>query len=243
MNNRVEEMFTEFYDKWISQLEVYNHQLMKVSKQTTTTTTTQVSDKEIEVLISNLTTHYKSYYTTKWGAAHQDVLAFYCPTWFTSLENAYSWVTDWKPFMVFKLVEPTTKLLGSSLSQLSSEQIQKIEELKVKIKLEEERVEREMERQQVGLAEKKMVKLARLVSQHGGDSVVEGLVGVAVKGLMGGLEKVMKAADCVRLKSLKGVLDVLNPNQCVEFLAAISMLQIQLRKTGKNREGRDGQIQ
>jgi hypothetical protein len=64
----------------------------------------------------------------------------------------------------------------------------------------------------------------------------DGLVEVAMKGLMAGLEKVMKAADCVRLRTLKGVLDVLSPLQCVDFLAATTMLQIQLRQWGKRRD-------
>ncbi|KAF2303111.1 hypothetical protein GH714_013859 [Hevea brasiliensis] len=38
-----------------------------------------------------------------------------------------------------------------------------------------------------------------------------------------------------RLRTLKGVLDVLSPLQCVEFLAGIDMLQILLRQWGKKR--------
>ncbi|KAF2303087.1 hypothetical protein GH714_013694 [Hevea brasiliensis] len=49
----------------------------------------------------------------------------------------------------------------------------------------------------------------------------------------------MKAVDCVRLKTLKGVLDVLSPLQCVEFLAGIGMLQILLRQWGKKRVERE----
>ena len=47
------------------------------------------------------------------------------------------------------------------------------------------------------------------------DVMVEG----ALKELFNGLEKVMKGADCVRLKILKGVLDMLTSIQNVEFLA------------------------
>ncbi|KAF2303116.1 hypothetical protein GH714_013903 [Hevea brasiliensis] len=103
--------------------------------------------------------------------------------------------------------------------------------------LEEEKVEREMERQQVTVADKKIAELVRLVireewegSEAGGGTVV-----VALKGVMAGIEKVMKAVDCVRLRTLKGVLDVLSPLQCVEFLAGIGMLQILLRQWGKKR--------
>lgn len=47
-----------------------------------------------------------------------------------------------------------------------------------------------------------------------------------------GLERLMKSADCVRLKTLKGVLDIMTPLQCVEFLVVVSLLQIQLRQWG-----------
>ncbi|KAF2303131.1 hypothetical protein GH714_014047 [Hevea brasiliensis] len=46
----------------------------------------------------------------------------------------------------------------------------------------------------------------------------------------GGTREGDERTDCVRLRTLKGVLDVLNPLQCAEFLAGISMLQIQLRQ-------------
>jgi hypothetical protein len=118
-------------------------------------------------------------------------------------------------------------------------QVKKIEELRVKIRLEKEKVEREMERQQVSVADRRMVELARLASRvRNGDGMarVDVLVEVALKGLLGGLERVMKAADCVRLKTLKGLLEVLSPSQCVDFLAGICTLQIRLRQRGKKRE-------
>lgn len=83
------------------------------------------------------------------------------------------------------------------------------------------------------MADRKMVELARLGCHVGGDSVV--VVEAAVKGLAMGLEKMVKAADCVRLKTLKGILDILAPPQCVEFLAATATFQVQLRRWGNQR--------
>lgn len=93
-----------------------------------------------------------------------------------------------------------------------------------------------MERQQVAVADTKMAELSRLgIRLKNGEQVsqVEGLMQVALKGVLAGLEKVMKAADCVRLRTLKGVLDALKPVECVEFLAEVGMLQIQLSQYGK----------
>lgn len=64
---------------------------------------------------------------------------------------------------------------------------------------------------------------------------MSGLVDAAVRSLMAGLERVMKAADCLRLKTIKGLLDLLSPSQCVEFLAGISMLHIRMRLWGELR--------
>ncbi|KAF2303082.1 hypothetical protein GH714_013654 [Hevea brasiliensis] len=80
-------------------------------------------------------------------------------------------------------------------------------------------------RQQVAVADKKMAELVRLVVQvKNGEQVrqVEGLMQMALKGVMAGQEKVMKETDCVRLRTLNGVLDVLSPLQCVEFLAGLA---------------------
>ncbi|KAL4387673.1 hypothetical protein GQ457_09G003070 [Hibiscus cannabinus] len=250
MKSQAGERFSEFYDKWICQLDVYLQQLLNVSKETAVIPT----EADKQALVSKLTTHYKEYYTVKWAAAHEDVLAFYCPVWLSKLENAYSWLTGWKPSMIFGMVESMRRSrvlpggtglgLGSGLAELTEEQVRKIGQLRVKIKLEEERVEREMERQQVAMADRKIVELVRMARRIRNEQVVvgrvDGLVAVAVKGMLAGLERVMKAADCVRLKTLKGVLDVLNPSQSLDFLAGTCMLQIQLRKWGQRRDSQKG---
>ncbi|XP_004293958.1 PREDICTED: transcription factor TGA2 [Fragaria vesca subsp. vesca] len=231
MTTQVEERFTEFFETWVCQLEQLQHQLLKLSQEKSTLQ--PHNEAELQALVSRVTNLHKEYYTAKWAAAHQDVLAFFCPVWSSPLENAYSWLTGWKPSMLFKLMRK------ARLQNLSEQQLRKIEELRLKIRYEEERVEREMERQQVAMADRKMVELARLATRvrNGGGAVVEveGMVDMAMKVILNGLERVMKAADCVRLKALKGLLDLLSPLQCVEFLAATGMVQIRLSQWGRKR--------
>ncbi|CAL5346195.1 protein DOG1-like 4 [Camellia sinensis] len=235
MKTQVEERFSDFFEKWVCQLELHLQLLLKISKESS-------NESDFKTVVAELTAHHKDYYTAKWASAHEDVLAFFVPVWLSPLENAYLWFTGWKPSMAFQLVNSLrVRVPGSSLADMSESQLRKVEELKGKIRVEEEKVEREMERQQVAMADRRMVELARLTSRvkSGGGGVaaeVDGLVEAAVKGLLGGLEKVMKMADCVRLKTLKGLLEVLNPIQCVDFLVATSMLQIQMRRWGRKRE-------
>lgn len=229
MKNPVEERFAEFYGKWVWKLEEILHQLLEVSKQRSV-----MSEEELQAVVSRVTTHVKEYYTVKWGAAREDVLVFFSPTWLSPLENAHLWVTGWKPSTAFRLLlERQSPTIGMMMN-MTEEQQRKIEELRVKTRMEEEKVEREMERQQVAMADPKMVELAKLSCRASkGDAKVDGLVEVAMKkGVLPGLEKVMKASDCVRLKTLKGVLDVLTPMQSVQFLAANIAMQLRLRQLG-----------
>ncbi|KAF2303126.1 hypothetical protein GH714_013998 [Hevea brasiliensis] len=127
--------------------------------------------------------------------------------------------TMWKPSAVFKLVNSirTNGVPILSLVELTQEHMRKIETLRVKIRLEEEKVEREMERQQVVVVDRKMAELVRLVVRvKNGEEVrqVERLVQVHERS-NGRTGDVMKAVDCVRLRTLKGVLDVLSPLQYV----------------------------
>ncbi|CAN1150090.1 Protein DOG1-like 4 [Linum perenne] len=218
----VGERFTDFVETWTSQLEDYLQQLLAAAA--------AVNHVAVESLVSKLTQHHKGYYSVKWALVHEDVLPFFSLPWASPLEKAYSWFTGWKPSTMFKLV-----LRGD----LDENQRVTIEELRVKVKLEEDKVERDMERQHVALAERKMVELSRLSSCRDDDdddvvlaSRVEGLVVVALKGMADGLEKVVRAADCVRLRTLKGILEILTPLQCVAFFAKSSALFIRLRKFG-----------
>lgn len=234
MKNPVAESFTDFYDKWVWKLEEILHQLLEVSKQRTEVVKTE---QELQVLVSKVTSHLKEYYTIKWASAHEEVLVFFSPAWLSPLENAYLWITGWKPSMVFKLLETLKKQASGGDFVMTEEQVRKIEELRKRTRMEEEKVEREMERQQVAMADRKMVELVKLTTRArnggggGGDAVAE----VALKGVLAGLERVMKASDCVRLKTLKGVLDVLSPMQCVDFLAANIAMQLRLRQWGKKK--------
>ncbi|KAL7243556.1 hypothetical protein ACSBR1_015871 [Camellia fascicularis] len=61
-------------------------------------------ESDYEALVAKLTTH-KAYNIAKWALAYEDVLAFFVPIWLSPLENAYHWVTGWKPLMAFRLVD------------------------------------------------------------------------------------------------------------------------------------------
>ncbi|PON77022.1 TGA transcription factor [Parasponia andersonii] len=116
MKTKVEEKFTEFFEK-VSKLE---------------TTPLRQDEAELQALVAKVTTHVKASYTAKWAAAHDDGLAFFFPVWLSPLENAYLWVTGWKPSTVFRLMESLRKSHVSGLKSLTEAQLKRIEELRVK---------------------------------------------------------------------------------------------------------------
>ncbi|KAK9132145.1 hypothetical protein Scep_011673 [Stephania cephalantha] len=181
-------------------------------------------EKQHKHLVSKVTHLYKDYYTVKWAGARQDVLGFYSPTWMTPLERALLWFTDWKPSMLYRVLHSLKSTAGTDGGDDDGK---KLKEMRWRTGVEEGRVEREMERQQVAMADRRMVELAR--GGPGGGGCVEG----ALDQVLVGLERVMKSADCVRLKALKGVLEVLSPLQCVDFMAALLMVQLRMRRWGK----------
>ncbi|KAJ6707183.1 hypothetical protein OIU85_027526 [Salix viminalis] len=125
MKGRVGERFSEFFEKWICQLDEYLQLLLKASEQRVINTV--CDQREIQTLVSKVTQHYKDYFTIKWCLAHEDVLAFFCPIWCSPLENAYSWFTGWKPSTIFKLIHSTgiNRVPGPSLAELTQEQLGK----------------------------------------------------------------------------------------------------------------------
>uniref|UniRef100_A0A7N0U2D6 DOG1 domain-containing protein n=1 Tax=Kalanchoe fedtschenkoi TaxID=63787 RepID=A0A7N0U2D6_KALFE len=223
----VEARFAEFYIKWVAQLE----QLQLELAQAAGSGIDDQNDYQLRALVARATAHFKEYYTVKWAAAREDVLAFYSPAWLTPLESAHFWFTGWKPAAAFRLIE-------WSLGDLTEAQVKAVAGIRARVRAEEGKVESDMERQQVAVAGCKMVELARMRSRvRAGDQSdlgrkAEEMGEVAAGSIMAGVERVMKAGDCVRLKAMKSVLDVLTPKQSVKFLAAIAMVHVRLRKEG-----------
>ncbi|KAI4304417.1 hypothetical protein MLD38_039931 [Melastoma candidum] len=238
---RPEEAFADFFGKWMSGLQDYLPLLLSASSGPDPP---EDQDHHLRALIARLTAHHKQYYTEKWAASSVskggNVFLFFSPPWMTPLERAYSWMTGWKPSMAFKLVDalraaPTSSPFGRPFGIVSEEQAKGIERLRARMRHEEDKVEGDMERQQVGMADRKMVELARMASREGTEGEADRMVEVAMVELGAGMERVMKGGDCVRLKTLKGLLEVLSPAQGVGFLGSLTVVLLRMREKGLKR--------
>ncbi|KAJ8626623.1 hypothetical protein MRB53_019930 [Persea americana] len=224
------EHFGDFYEEWMRKHEENLQQLLSVPRDST-------HEPQQRAMVARAIGHITHYYAIKRAAAHASVLALFSPTWLTSFEIACLWMTGWKPSLAFRLVDTLRRVVapGMGLGGLSDAQLRRIEQMQAVTRTEEEKVEMEMERQQMALAGRRMVELSQITARARDGEVVEGMVEVALEGVMKGLEKVVVSADCVRLKALKRVVEGLSPLQSVDYMAALLMLQIQIRNFGKGR--------
>lgn len=124
--DHVEHKFSEFYHHWVCKLDQIFHQLLEVSKRRHELGPRPEPEPDLQALVSKVQAHLKQYYTVKWAEAREDVLPFFTPTWFSPLENAYSWVTGWKPSTAFRL-------LDAASFPMTEEQARKIRQLRAKV--------------------------------------------------------------------------------------------------------------
>ncbi|CAA0839406.1 transcription factor-related [Striga hermonthica] len=215
----MEHNFSDFHKEWMAELE----KLVE-------------SDRDESIpksRLDKLTAHHKAYYTRKWAAAEEDIAAFYAAEWLNPFEKARMWVTGWKPSSALQLAESM---------KLSDEQRHKMARVRAEIKTEEEKVESEMRSlHNVATADPEMLELMRMgmeADRSGSPTAmaeVDKMVDEALKMLKGRLLKLMKMADCARLKALKGVLDVVGPVHGLTYFTSVSIFLIGLRNLGEPR--------
>ncbi|XP_074342794.1 protein DOG1-like 4 [Apium graveolens] len=227
------ENFSTFYQRWITQLGEYVNILSELSHQTFDAN----NKSNVEAVVEKVITHHKVYYGIKWAAAHQNALPFFRPEWLSPMEHGFHWHTGWKPLVAFDILNTlkNNRVPGlSTLKELSTEQLEKIEKLKIEIMIEERKVERDMERQQMCITYPPTFQLAQLMAQvKDGDIAVaniDALVDGNMRSFAVPMERVLKRADYARLKTLKLVLEILDLKQSVQFLAGLSKWLVNIRK-------------
>ncbi|GER27839.1 transcription factor-related [Striga asiatica] len=215
----MEQNFSDFHKKWMSELE----KLVESDR----------GESTPKSRLDKLTAHHKAYYTKKWAAAEEDIEAFYAAVWLNPFEKARTWVTGWKPSSALQLADSL---------KLSNEQRHKMARVRFEIKTEEEKVESEMRSLHIlATADPKMLELVRMgmeADRSGSPAAmdkVDKMVDVALQMLRGRLLKLMKMADCARLKALKGVLDVVGPMNGLTYFTSVSIFLIGLRNLGEPR--------
>ncbi|XP_030514685.2 protein DOG1-like 4 [Rhodamnia argentea] len=214
--------FDRFYGVWLEQLRQQVDQLAAAPKPPTTADHHQ----QLHHLVTKFMNHYADYYRTKALAADRDVLAVLAAPWITALERSLHWIGGWRPTTVFHLVYTESSILFEAriidilrgfrtgdLGDLSPSQFRGVSELQCDTVREENVITEEMSEWQDGVSDLMAASLD-------------------LEGKIGKLGEIVKKADELRLKTVRRVVELLTPQQAVEFLISASELQFGIRGWG-----------
>lgn len=243
------ESFHTFFQAWIAEQERHLHELLSASSGKTPTSR-EDEERVLRPLINQVLHHYEEYYQAKSKWSKENVLTMLSPTWTSSLEDAFLWIGGWRPSMAFhllysksglqmeaKLAELIKGPCSNDLGGLSPSQLKEVDELqRITIKEERELTE-EMAKHQETVADESMVELSHLVTglrngESTGDDPVDSTLAPKEEGLL----KILRKADDLRLRTLKGVISILCPIQAVHFLIAAAELHLRIHEWGQKKD-------
>ncbi|KAI7756223.1 hypothetical protein M8C21_000895 [Ambrosia artemisiifolia] len=247
--NTTSQIFHSFFDRWLGELNNHLQQLVSVAKHH------QYDDNEHDsdlcMLIDRSVGHYEEYYKVKSEAAKEDIISMFSHKWLTSLEDAFLWITGWRPTTAIHLLysksgiqfetketELTPIFTYGDLGNLSLDQINRINELQKKTVREERKISEKMAKLQESAADKPMVHLSNVISEmmrmetdDGGENS-DRRVESTLEPKKDKWEKVLNMADSLRMETLKSVIEILTPIQAVYFLIAAAELHLRLHDWG-----------
>ncbi|KAL0365890.1 UNVERIFIED_CONTAM: protein DOG1-like 3 [Sesamum radiatum] len=243
------ENFEEFYIRWKEKQNLHLHDLI-------TTATEPSSSSSLPGLVDRVISHYEEYYRVKSKCIKTDVLLILSAPWKTALEDAFNWVGGWRPSAAFHLLYSKSGLqLESKLSEqmkgvgmvdlgdLSSAQLSLMDKLQ-RITIQREReISEKVAKRQERVADQEMVELSHHVSElartqgrQSDNSEMARAVASTLTHKEEDFQMVVQSADNLRLKTLKGIVDILSPIQAVHFLIAAAELNLSIHDWGKVKE-------
>ncbi|KAM0954451.1 putative transcription factor TGA like domain-containing protein [Dioscorea sansibarensis] len=204
-------LMESYYPAWISRQEHLLGELLSVSRDDVTAQ---------RALISRVLAHYHEYYTQK---SRTDVLLLFSPPWLTPLERTFLWAAGWRPSLAFRL------LPRAITHPLTPAQSAAVEDLRRLTATREKEVDDGLARVQEAVASTAMLRLARgerrAAAAGGGGSSS----GNAAQLVLAELDALVSAADALRAETVTSLVEILSPDQTVDFLAAAATLHLQIR--------------
>ncbi|RZC43454.1 hypothetical protein C5167_036409 [Papaver somniferum] len=225
--------FDRFYELWLHQLKVHLHQLVSAPKPSNPTENEKFNNQTNQ-LINRVITHYDDYCRVKTHAAIHDPFSIFSASWTTSLERSLQWVSGWRPTTLFHLVYTESSVRFEAqlmdllrgertgdLGDLSPSQLSRISDLQCQTVREENEVSTELSHWQESAGD-----LVSLFSDGDDEPNIERLA------------MVLEKAENLRLRTIKTVVEILTPQQAVDFLIAAAELQFGIRGWGLDTDHR-----
>ncbi|KAK6785390.1 hypothetical protein RDI58_018845 [Solanum bulbocastanum] len=190
--------------------ETWFDQLKEIIRQLSQVPRPATSDQHRELhqqLVQKAVSHIYEYYRVKSLAAKNDILSVYSAPWSTSLERSLHWIAGWRPTTAFHLIYTESSILFESHI---------IDILR-------------------GLRYGDLGDLSPEQLARDSASEILGLMG-DIEGKMEKLVEILEKADKLRMKTIENLVELLTPQQAIEFLIASAHLQFGIRRWGINHD-------
>ncbi|KAI3738990.1 hypothetical protein L2E82_29318 [Cichorium intybus] len=246
--------FHKFFDSWLSELHTNLEQLVSAANHHHDDDNTE-DDSDSYWLIDKAIEHYEEYYKSKSDGAKEDVLSMFMPPRLSTLEDSFLWVGGWRPTTAVQLLHSKSgiqiearladlvpRLNFRDLGDLTSNQMNQINELHKKTIREEREITEKMAKLQQSAPDTPMVYLSNMESEmirkneDDGRRDIDQMVESELDGKNDKLVEILHMADDLRMETLKSVVEILTPLQALYFLIAAAELHLRLHEWGRNRD-------
>ncbi|CAH2046265.1 unnamed protein product [Thlaspi arvense] len=213
-------------------------------------------DKKLRELTQKIIGDFKDYAGKRADLSRRCSSSYYAPSWNTPLENALIWMGGCRPSSFFRLVYAlcgsqteirVTQFLrnvdgydysgsgGASLSDLTAEQLAKINVLHVKVIDEEEKMTKKVSSLQEDAADIPIATVA-YAEDHVGEPNIA--VDQALEKQEKAMATLLAEADNLRVDTLAKIMEILLPVQAADFLLAGKKLHLSMHEWGTMRDRR-----
>nr|AGG09199.1 delay of germination 1c [Lepidium papillosum] len=215
------------------------------------------NDNKLRDLLEKIIGDFKSYAGKRADLSHRCSSSYYAPSWNTPLENALIWMGGCRPSSFFRLVYAlcgsqteirVTQFLrdidgldssdgvdGTSLSDLTAEQLAKINVLHVNVIDDEEKMTKKVASLQEDAADIPIATVAYEEDQLGGPNM---MVDQALDKQEEAMAKLLVEADDLRVDTLAKIVKILSPVQAADFLLTGKKLHLSMHEWGTMRDRR-----
>ncbi|OWM70742.1 protein DOG1-like 4 [Punica granatum] len=214
--------FTTFFGHWLDHHQALLDQLLPLAA--SNGLTTDHNSHQLASAIGQVLLHYQHYFDEASKLAREDIFLLLSAPWLSPLERTFLWNGGFKPTLVFSLIDGR---------DLTAEQVRDIEQLRAEAKRKERELGEAMAGVQESVAAPPLQGLLRLRAR--GARALDGEepdLEMAVEGLRAAMRGVLEGADALRGATVRGLMEVLRPDQTVRFLVAAAEFQLRVRRWG-----------
>ncbi|XP_015065518.1 protein DOG1-like 3 [Solanum pennellii] len=201
-------------------------------------------EEKLRQLIEKIIKHFQEHSEKRLHLARKDVSPFFAPASCSPLESSVLWIAGCRPSSFIRLIYALTEfepdahetdpclegIVSRKLRELSGKQLSMVNELQGKTIREERRISNKFASLQEDIVDQPLVGKMKKEG-HGCEKADEALDEHSRH-----MADVIEEGDQLRMKTLKAIVNILEPVQAVEYLAAAKKMRFCVQQWGEKRD-------